>query len=183
MLDLMSYILPLFIYQVISGRLWPIVRHHKVNHTHTHTHKQMPDWMIGWLVNYLPKYLTNYKKQSPSSEANSWSASQKNPCILWNSMLICFHNANGPCREPNALDHTILYYFFQINLNIRVPPTSSLQIYETKLYAYISPLLCMPRAIPPSHPSILDHPSHIWCSVQITKFLIMQISPAQHHSS
>jgi len=81
----------------------------------------MPDRMTGWLDSYLPTYLPNYKKQIPSSEANSLSARQEIPCFLWNSMVICFHNANGPRHEPNALDYTILPYFFQINQNIFVP--------------------------------------------------------------
>jgi hypothetical protein len=42
-------------------------------------------------------------------------------------------------------------------------------------------LISAMRATCPSHPPWLDHPQHIWLSVQVTKLLIMHFSPASCH--
>jgi hypothetical protein len=57
----------------------PLTHTHTITpptYTHTHTHTQQ--------ASYLRPWLTNSMEQRPSWEANSFSASQEIPLILWN---------------------------------------------------------------------------------------------------
>ena len=116
---------------------------------------------------YLLTYLNYSMKQSPSSEANRFSASQEIPCILWNRKVhYRVHKCPPPVHILNQLDpvHTLTSHFLKIHLNIILRSTPgfpkwSLSFrfpYQNPVYA--SPLphtRYMPRS---SHSSRFDGP-------------------------
>jgi len=99
-------------------------------------------------------------EQSPSWEANEFSASQEVPCILWN-LKVHYRNHKYPPPVPILcqLDpiHTPTSYFLKIHLNIILPsmpgspkwPLSLRFPYQNPEYASPIPHMCyMPC---PSH--------------------------------
>ena len=126
----------------------------------------------------LSNPLTYSMKQSPSWEANRFSASQEIPHILCNPKA---HYRIHKCPPPVPIlsqlypVHFPTFYFLKIHLNIILPsPEWSLSLmlpYQNPVYTSPLPHTCyMPR---PSHSSRFDHPKNTGWSVQITKLLTM----------
>jgi len=132
-----------------------------------------------WKTNIT--YLLNYSmKQSPSWEANQFSASQEIPRILWN-LKVHYHIHTCPPPVPilSLLDPVPVptSHFLKIHLNI-VPsmpgsPKWSLSLrfpHLNPVYPSPNPHTCyMPR---PAHSSQFNHPNNIVWGVQIIKLLV-----------
>ena len=124
-------------------------------------------------------------QQSPSWEANWFSASQEFPSILWNPKV--FYRIH---KFPQTVP--ILGQFDPVHTP---HPTSWRPILIlSPIYACVSEVVSFPQDSPPkpvctsplthtrymprpSHSSRVDHPNNIWWVVQIIKLLIMQFSP------
>ena len=129
------------------------------------------------------KYLLTYSmEQSPSWEANRFSASQEIPRILWNQKV---HYRSHKCPPPvpilSQLDpvHNPTSYFLKIHLNIILPSTPGSPKWSPSLKfphqnpVYASPLPhthYMPR---PSHYPRFYHTNNIGWGVQIIQPLIV----------
>jgi len=134
------------------------------------------------IVLSCPAILTYSMEQSPSWEANWFSASQEIPSILWNLKVhYHIHNSLPPVPILSHINpvYTPISHFLKVHLNIILPslPVSSkwsLDLrFPHKNPVYTSILLhtCyMPR---PPHSSWFDHPNIIRWEVQIMKFLII----------
>ena len=106
---------------------------------------------------------TYFTEQSPSWEANRFSASQEIPRILWNPKV---HNRIYKCLPPvptlSQLDlvHDLTSHFLKIHLNIILPATPRSSRWFPSLRfphqnpAYASPLPI--RATCPAHPILHD---------------------------
>ena len=124
-------------------------------------------------------------EQSPSSEADRFSASQEIPRILGNPKVHHrIHNCPPPVSILSQLDpvHTPTSYFLKIHVNIILPsmpgsPNLSLSLrFPHQNPVYASPLphtRYMPRL---SH-SRFYNPNNIVWAVQITKLNIMLLTP------
>ena len=135
-------------------------------------------YFLACLLTYL---LTYSMEQSPSWEANFFSASQEIPRILWDPKvhyLVCTNTPPIPIlsqinqvRVPHPTSwRYILILSFHLCLGL---PSGLLPSgFSTKtLYA---PLLSphtyyMPH---PFHSSFFDHPNNMWWRVQIINFII-----------
>jgi hypothetical protein len=124
-------------------------------------------------------------EQRPSWEANSFSASQEIPRILWKPEVhYHIHNSPPPVPILNQLNPVRTpSHFLKIHFNIIVPSTpgspkwspSLSSPHQNPLLTSLFPHTCyMPR---PSHSSWFDYPNNIWWWVQVIKFLVMQSSP------
>ena len=85
-------------------------------------------YFLTYLCTYLLSYLFSYSmEQSPSWEANQFSATQETPRILWN-LKVYYHSNKDPPPVPilNLLDpvHTLTSHFLKIHLNIILPSIS-----------------------------------------------------------
>ena len=113
--------------------------------------------------NYYCTYLLTYSmEQSPSWEANRFSASQEIPRILWNPKV---HYRDYKCPPPvpilSQLDpfHTPTFHFLKIHLNIILPSTPgpwspSFRFPSPK--THYTTLVSSTRATWPAHPTLLD---------------------------
>jgi hypothetical protein len=133
--------------------------------------------------NYIFTHLLTYSmQQSPSWEANWFSASQEIPCILWNLKVhYCIYKCPPPVpilSQVNSV-HAPPSHFLKIHLNIILPskPGSSkwsLSLrfpHQNPVYTSPLPRTCyMPRLL---HSSRFVLPNNIWRAVQIIKLLVM----------
>ena len=122
-------------------------------------------------VTFLIIYFAFSIQQSPSREANRFSASQEIPRILWNPQGSLPHSqvpATCPYPEPARSNPYPNIPLPKIHLNIILPSTSGFPQWSFSLRfrhqnpVYASPLshTCyMPR---PSHSSRFYHPNNIW---------------------
>jgi hypothetical protein len=123
---------------------------------------------------------SNYMQQSPSWEANSPSASQEIPRLLWNANVHCRVHKRPPLVSLLSQMKPIYTFpppFPKIYSNIILlfTPTSSewsRPFKYSEQYVYVShpsPSCYIPR---PSYPPQYDHPKNIWWSVQILKLIM-----------
>ena len=127
--------------------------------------------LIQLLTHFFTYLLTYSIQQSPSSEANRFSASQEIPRILWNPKV---HYLSHKCPPPipilSQVDpvHTPTSHFLKIHLNIIFPSTpGSLKCSDSgfppehciRLFSSLPHTRYTPR---PSHSSRFYHPNNIW---------------------
>ena len=122
-------------------------------------------------------------EQSPSWEANRFSASQEIPRILWNPK---YHHRSHKCPPPvlilSQLDlvHTPIFHFLKIHLNIILPSTPGSPKWSLSLTSphqilvYASPLRHTRYMLRPSH-SQFYRPNNVGWGLQIIKLLIMRL--------
>ena len=117
-------------------------------------------------------------EQSPSWEANRFSASQEIPSILWNpNVHYRIQKYSPPVRILRQLDpvHTPTSHLLQIHLNIILPSTPGSPRWSLPLrFPHHKPVYASPlphtRYIPrPSHSSRFYHPNHIGWGVQMNR--------------
>jgi hypothetical protein len=135
----------------------------------------------------VPVSFKNSMQQSSYSEADSLSATQQIPRLLWNTKFH-YHIHNSPplvpiLRQMNSV-HTFPPYFPKVHSYISFPSTISSSVwclpfrFLDKNFVCISPLFhagYMPHL---SHMPSIDHPNNTLWSLQVMKFLITQSSPA-----
>ena len=129
-------------------------------------------------LTYLPTHSTD---QSPSWEANRFSASQEFPSILWNPKVhYRIHNSPPPVPILSQNDpvHAATSHFLKIFFHIILPsvPGSSKWLFPSGA----PPNPCIHPSSPhtgymsrPSYSSRFDHQNNIWWAGQIIKLLIM----------
>ena len=132
-------------------------------------------------------------EQSPSWEANWFSASQEIPCILWNPKVQYRSHKSPPSVPiPSQLDpmHTPTSHFLKIRLNIILSSTPGSPQWSLSLrFPHQKPVY--PFSIPhtryvprPSHSSRFYHPHNNGWAVQIFKLLLVVFSiPLLPHPS
>ena len=99
----------------------------------------------------LPFLLTYSMEQSPSWEANRFSASQEIPCILWNPKIhYRIHKCPLPVPILSQLDpvHTPTSHFLKIHLNIILSSTPG------------SPTWSLSIRLPHQNPAYTSAPPH-----------------------
>ena len=130
-------------------------------------------------------YLLTYSmEQSPSWDANRFSASQRSPRILWNPKVhYRIHKCPPPVPILSQIDpvHTPTSNFLKIHLNIILLYTSGSSRFPYQNPIYVFPpthTRYMPR---PSHSSRFSHPNNIGWGLHIIKFFIMYFSPVPYY--
>ena len=134
--------------------------------------------------------LTYSVEHSTSWEANSFSASQEIPRILWNPKVhYRIHKCPPPVPILSQLDpvHTPTSHSLKIRLNIILPSTPGSPKWSLSLrFPHQNPVYASPlphtRYMPhPSHYPRFYHLNNTGWGVQIVKFLIMYFSPLLCH--
>ena len=104
--------------------------------------------------------LTNSMEQSPSWEANPFSASQEIPHIIWNPKVhYLIHKCPPSVSILSQLDsvHNSTSDFLKIHLNIILPPKSGSSKWTLPLsFPHQNPV----HASPHPHTRYMPHPSH-----------------------
>jgi hypothetical protein len=136
------------------------------------------------LLNESFGYLSNSIEQSPW-EANSRSASQEIPLLLYNPKFHCRVHKTPPLvtihypepdessPKPPTLFPLRFILILSSHIHVVLPRGLLLSGFTTKtLCAFLIffHACYVPR---PSHPPLLDRPNKIWWSVQVMKLLIM----------
>jgi len=125
--------------------------------------------------------LPRIQQQSPSWEANSSTASQEIPRILWNQNVHCrVHNSSPsvPVLSQIIPVHAFPLYYLKVHLNIILP--STLRSCELSLYfslphqtpvciSFLSHTCHIPRQ---SHYSWFHHLTNIWWGVTTVSSLL-----------
>jgi len=136
-------------------------------------------WWTGYLLTYL---LTYSNQQSPSWEANLFSASQEIPRTLRNPKVhYRIHKCPPLVPILSQLDpvHTPTSNFLKIHLNIILPSTprspkwSLFLRFPPRNPVYASPLPHTRYMPSQSHSSRFYHPNNTGQGVQIIQLLIM----------
>ena len=128
-------------------------------------------YLFTCILTYLLTYLLTYSmEQTPSWEANRFSASQEIPHILWNPKVhFRIHKFPPPAPVLSHLDpvHVPKSYFLKIHLNIILPsrpgsPKWSLSVRFSPLKPFIRLSSPHTRYMPcPSNSSRFDHTINI----------------------
>ena len=138
-----------------------------------------------YLLAYLLSCLLTYSmEQSPSWEANQFSACQKIPRILWNPK-IHYHVYKSPIPILSQINpvHAPTSHFLKIHLNIIHPSMPGSSKFSLSLrFLHQNPVSSssLPHTrymLHPSHSSWFDHPSNIGWGVESIKLFFMYFSP------
>jgi hypothetical protein len=125
-------------------------------------------------------------EQSPSWQANWFSASQEITHILWNPKAhYCIRKCPPPVPILSHVNpvHTPTSYFLKIHLNTILPsmPASAKRSLSLRFLhqnpVHTSPLPHMRYMLCPSHSSQFYHPNNIWWAVQIINPLSPELNP------
>jgi hypothetical protein len=109
--------------------------------------------LLPLYTGHLLQLLTHSTEQSPSWEANQFSASQEIPCILWNPKVhYCIHN----CPPP-------------------VPILSQLNPVHTPIYAWVSQVVSFPQVSPPKPCIRLSSPPYVLYAPPISFHSILSL--------
>ena len=133
-------------------------------------------YLLTYLT-YLLTYLLTYSmEQSPSSEANRFSASQEIPRILWNPKVhYRIHKCPPPVPVLRQLDpvHNPTPHFLKIHLNIILPSTSGFSQWSLSLrFPHQSPV----------HTSPLPHTRYMPAHLILFDFITRTIVGEQYRS-
>ena len=141
-------------------------------------------YLLTYVLTYLLTYLLTYSMdQSPSWEANRFSASQEIRCIVWNPKVhYRIHKCPPPVLIPYHIDsvHTPTSYFLMIHFNIILPSTPGSPKYffpsgfptKTLYTPLLSPYVLH---VPPSRFSRFYVPNDIGWGIQIIQLLLRQL--------
>ena len=125
-------------------------------------------------------------EQSPSWEANRFSASQEISRILWNlKVYYCIHKWPTPVPTLSQLDsvHTPTSHFLKIHLNIIIPSTPASKWSLSLRFPHQNPVyassLPHTRYMPhPFHSSRSYHPNNIrWGVLVAMKIVLWHVTP------